>query len=130
MRLPACAGLALSLCFLAIGCAAQGNDAPILDFVDSPIVVSAGNGEYRVPITIGFHDNDSDLVTRVHYRLPPSIDEIVEITTPIPTRQTADVVLVLPSPMPGSRDPRQVEITIIDGRGAESRPLSQIVTFQ
>jgi hypothetical protein len=135
MRLLPSAGLALS-CFVtaltalaAVGCASPSNDAPIIDYVDSPLVVTAEHGSYTIPVSLGFHDNDSEVVTRVHYRLPPSIDEIIEIKTPIPTSQSADVVIVIPAPMPGSSDVHQLEITIFDGRGAESLPLPREVTL-
>jgi len=139
MRLLPSAGLALS-CLVtaltavtavaAVGCAAPANDAPIIDYADSPLVVTAEHGSYTIPVSLGFHDNDSDVVTRVHYRLAPSIDEIIEIQKPLPTLQSADVVFVIPAPMSGGTDARQLEITIIDGRGAESLPLPCQVTFR
>ncbi len=132
MRLLSRAALALSFAFAAGflgGCASPTNDAPILDYVDSPLVVTAEHGSYTIPVSVGYHDNHSDVVTRVRYRLRPSIDEIVDIKTPIPTCETADVVLVIPAPMPGSSDIHQLEITVINELGAESRTVPRELTF-
>ena len=124
---------ALACCALAAGslagCASPTDDAPILDYVESPVAVTAEHGAYTIPVSVGFHDKQSDVVTRVHYRLPPSIDAVVDIKTPIPTCETADVVLVIPAPMPGSSDIHQLEIAVINGLGAESLPLSREVSF-
>ena len=131
LRTPLAGSLGLSLSLFAVGCSESApNDAPIIDFVDSPVVVSAENGAYSIPMTIGFHDNDAEVVTRVRYRIPPAIDLVVDISGPLPTRQSADVTLVIPAGTSGNGDRRQVEITIIDGRGAESLPLPRTVTFE
>jgi hypothetical protein len=135
MRLLPSAGFALSSFvtalagLAAVGCANLANDPPIIDYVDSPLVVTAEHGSYTIPVSLGFHDNDTEVVTRVHYRLPPSIDEIIEIKTPIPTSQSADVVIVIPAPMADGNGAHQLEITIFDGRGAESLPLPRQVTL-
>lgn len=122
-------GLGLGLALL--GCSNDAsNDAPIIDYVDAPLVVSAKGGSYAIPISIGFHDNDAEVVTRVRYRSVPSIDGFVDISTPIPTRESADVTLIIPAPAMDAGERRELEITIIDGRGAESRPLARAVTFE
>lgn len=125
--------LGVTLCLVAVGCSASANDAPIIDYVESPLVVTAENGAYQIPITIGFHDLDEEVVTRVRYRVSPSIDRIVEIPRPIPTRQSAEVTLLIPAHLCGpsaGADRSQLEITIIDGRGAESLVLPRPVTFE
>ena len=121
-------GLALTFALFAAACNDQANDAPIIDFVDAPLSVSAENGVYAIPMTIGFHDNNGEVVTHVRYRSLPSFDSIVEIRSPLPTRESAYVTLELPAV--GAEERRQLEITIIDGRGAESLPLPRIVTLK
>jgi hypothetical protein len=125
---------ALTFSVLGIACSAETpNDAPIIDFVESPLVVSAENGTYAIPITIGFHDNNGEVVTHVRYRSAyqsaPSFDAVVEIRTPLPTRESAEVTLVLPASA-HTADRRELEITIIDGRGAESTPLPRAITLK
>lgn len=123
--------LALSLASFTVACGAEAaNDAPILDSVDSPLAVHAANGVYRIPVSVGFHDNDGEAVTHVRYRVAPSIDRVVEIAMPNPTRQTAEVMLEIPAAeIGGGGGARAVEITVLDGRGAESRPLPRMVAL-
>lgn len=124
--------LALTLSFFSVACTSEtSNDAPILDYVDSPLVVTAENGSYAIPLTIGFHDNNGEVVTHVRARsIAPSFDEIIEIRNSLPTRETAALTLVLPASVPISEANRQLEITIIDGRGAESLPLPRTITLK
>src|SRR5688572_30638866 len=90
--------LALSFALFGAACSdGPQNDAPIIDFVDSPLVVSAENGTYAIPMTIGFHDNNGEVVTHVRYRALPAFDSIVEIHAPLPTRESAFVTLELPA---------------------------------
>jgi hypothetical protein len=120
--------LALTFALFAAACNDPPNDAPIIDFVDAPLVVNAENGAYAIPMTIGFHDNNGEVVTHVRYRSLPSFDSVVEIRSPLPTRESAYVTLVIPAPAAEER--RELEITIIDGRGAESLPLPRVVTLK
>ena len=130
-RIVRASALGLALSGLVGACSGGStNNAPIIDYVESPPSVSAVNGSYEIPMTIGFHDNDQEVVTRVRYRASQGIDGVVEIKTPIPTRQSADVTLVIPAAAMAPGERRALEITIIDGRGAESRPLAQTVTFE
>jgi hypothetical protein len=90
-----CFGLALSAA--AIACGDQtANGAPIIDSVDAPLVVNAQNGMYTIPVTVLFHDNDSEAVTRLHYRLPPNVDGIIDVVAPNPDRESADLVIQIP----------------------------------
>lgn len=137
------------------------NDAPIIDSVDAPLVVSARNGEYAIPVTVLFHDNDGEAITRLRYRLPPDIDGMVDLPEPNPTRESALVTIVISAAAlegntalstrvddhgddgrggsaEGGRDrsrddarhkPRSLQLSIVDGRGAESLPTSSTVTL-
>jgi len=88
----------LALAPLAIGCGeASANDAPIIDSVEAPLVVKEKDGAYAIPVTLLFHDNDSEAVTRLHYRLPPNIDRIIDVPAPNPTRESAEITLVIPA---------------------------------
>ena len=123
--------LALALSAVGVGCSADSsNDAPIIDYVDSPKNVTAEDGSYRLPMTIGFHDNDQEVVTRVHYRALGGIEGIVDLERPNPAHQSAEVTLVIPALAADAGEQRELEITIIDGRGAESRPQAQTITFE
>lgn len=109
------------------------NDPPIIDFVDSPQAVSAQHGSFAIPMTIGFHDHNGEVITHVHYRMAPSIEGTIEIETPLPTRESADITIVLPASLATSgatAERRELEITIIDGRGAPSLPLTREVRLQ
>jgi hypothetical protein len=115
---------------LLTGCSQSSpNDAPIVDYIDGPPAVSKTGGTYTIPLSIGFHDNDEEVVTHVHYHSGSSIDGIIEIPTPVPTRQSADITIVLVANERASGQ-HALEITVIDGRGAESRPFAQVVTLE
>ena len=158
-------GLVLAAPLAVVACGEQtANDAPIIDSVDAPLVVTAQkDGSYAIPVTVLFHDNDGEAITRLHYRLPPDIDGMIDVPEPNPTRESALVTIVIPaSALAGntplstrgddhandghgngnsaedgrdhSRDdarhqPRSLQLTIVDGRGAESLPTSSSVTL-
>jgi hypothetical protein len=148
-------GLALSLPLFAIACAAESvNDAPIIDSVDAPLQVSAKDGAYSIPVSLLFHDNDGEAITRMRYRLPPDIDGFIDVPAPNPTKESAQVTIVIPvsafdgetalsarerregdakrpedQTSPRGHGRRALQITIVDGRGAESLPLSSTVTL-
>lgn len=160
--------LAALLPVAAIACGDQGsNAAPIIDSVDAPPVVTEQNGTYAIPITVLFHDNDGEAITRVHYRLPPNVDGMVDVPVVNPDIESAQVTIVIKaSDLDGTPanavsvkdqnqadDPRAaaaaaqaqddrdhgrgqdrnraraLELRIVDGRGAESLPLSSTVTL-
>jgi hypothetical protein len=151
--------VALALAALAIGCATEvdPNDAPIIDSVDAPLQVSAKNGVYSIPVSLLFHDNDGEAVTRLRYRLPPNIDGMIDVPAPNPTKESAQVTIVIPvaaldntdttlnargekrdgtdakrpddGQVASGRGRRALQITIVDGRGAESLPQSSTVTL-
>jgi len=155
-------GVVLAAPLAVVACGEQtANDAPIIDSVDAPLVVTAKNGSYTIPVTVLFHDNDGEAVTRLRYRLPPDIDGMIDVPEPNPTRESALVTIVIPESALGgntplstraddrgsdgrggsaddehdrSRDdarhkPRALQLTIVDGRGAESLPASSTVTL-
>ena len=145
----------------------SSNAAPIIDSVDAPPVVAEQNGTYTIAVTMLFHDNDGEAITRVHYTLPPNIDGVVDVPRPNPDAQSAEVMIVIKAadldgtpaqnvavkgqpPAPDSQaaqdaakaeDDREhgrgqdrnraraLELRIVDGRGAESLPLSSTVTL-
>jgi len=124
----AAAALVLGTLF-GTGCSQPlSNDAPILDSVNAPLAVAAKDGSYAIPLTILFHDNDNETVTHVRYRVGTAIDEILEIPTPNPTRQSAEITLILPASA-CAKAQQPVEISLLDGRGAESHPFATMVTF-
>jgi hypothetical protein len=89
--------LALALPALAVACAAEtSNDAPIIDSVDAPLAVTAKDGAYSIPISLLFHDNDGEAITRLRYRLPPNIEGMVDVPAPNPTKESAEVTIVIP----------------------------------
>jgi hypothetical protein len=157
-------GLALAMPLAIVACGDQtANDAPIIDSVEAPLAVTAQNGSYAIPVTVLFHDNDGEAITRLHYRLPPNIDGMVDVPEPNPTRESALVTIVIPAsaldedtsttpttrsddhgsdghggsatddhgrPPPSNRhQPRSLQLSIVDGRGAESLPTSSTVTL-
>ena len=161
-------GIALAAPLAMVACGDQtANDAPIIDSVEAPLVVSAKNGEYVIPVTVLFHDNDGEAITRLRYRLPPNIDGMVDLPEPNPTRESALVTIVIQAAAlegntalstrvddlgddgkdgnddrggsaEGGRDrsrddarhkPRSLQLSIVDGRGAESSPTSSTVTL-
>ena len=153
---------------LLVACGDQSsNAAPIIDSVEAPHVVTEQNGTYTIPVTMLFHDNDGEAITRVHYTLPPNIDGVVDVPVINPDAQSAQVTIVIKaSDLDGTpaqnvavkgqnqapdsqaaqdaakaqddRDhgrgqdrnrARALELRIVDGRGAESLPLSSTVTL-
>lgn len=156
-------GLVLAAPLAVVACGDQtANDAPIIDSVDAPVVVTAQkDGSYAIPVTVLFHDNDGEAITRLHYRLPPDIDGMIDVPEPNPTRESALVTIVISaaalagntplstraddhasdgrdSSAEGGRDrsrddarhqPRSLQLTIVDGRGAESLAASSTVTL-
>ena len=117
---------------------------------------------YSIPVTLLFHDNDGEAITRLHYRLPPNVDGMIDVVAPNPNLESAQVTIVFPvtaldttpdtSPdargRGASSDPahparpagpgtdetgrghaRALEISVVDGRGAESAPQSSSVTL-
>ena len=79
-----------------VACGDQSaNAAPIIDSVDAPLVVSEQNGVYAIPITVLFHDNDGEAITRVHYRLPPNVDGIIDVPAPNPSVESAELTIVI-----------------------------------
>jgi hypothetical protein len=157
---------ALSVAMVACG-DESSNAAPIIDSVDAPLVVNEHNGSYTIPVTVLFHDNDGEIITRLHYRLPPNIDGMIDVPAPNPDVESAQLTIVVPASQldgtPASdvstkgesqaNDPhaaqaaaqaqddrdhgrgadrnraRALELRIVDGRGAESLPLSSTVTL-
>jgi hypothetical protein len=147
----------LVLPLLAAACGSTtANDAPIIDSIDAPLVVSERDGTYAIPVTVLFHDNDGEAITRLRYRLAPDIDGTVDVPAPNPTRESAEVTIVIRAadldgdvPTTRSRDTddddktdgdkrergrsrnraRALELRIIDYRGAESLPQSSTVTL-
>ena len=157
-------GLALAAPLVVVACGEQlANDAPIIDSVDAPLVVTERNGSYVIPVTVLFHDNDGEAITRLRYRLPPDIDGMVDVPEPNPTRESALVTIVIPAsaldgetntalttrgddrtsdgnagttkdgrdrPREASRKrARSLQLSIVDGRGAESLPTTSTVTL-
>lgn len=153
-------GLVVALPALAVACGAQtANAAPILDSVDAPLVVTAQNGSYTIPVSLLFHDNDGEAVTRLHYRLAPNIDSIVDVPSANPSRESAEVTIVIAASALDSETPddvtvhgesqdaakraqdgehgrdqdahraRTLQISVVDGRGAESIPQISSVTL-
>lgn len=132
----------------SVACSAEAvNAAPIIDSVDSPLVVKERDGVYEIPITILFHDSDSEAVTGLRYRLsPPDVSGTVDVSPPNPTRQSAHVTIVLPVEVlvsdsldkdrkddkkhgKGNAEPRTLEITVVDSRGAESLAAYRPITL-
>jgi hypothetical protein len=152
-------GLALAAPLALVACSGEtANDAPIIDSVEAPVVAKATDGSYAITVGVLFHDNDGEAITRVHYRLLPDIEGVVDVPEANPTRQSALVTLVIPAsaldgntalstraddrgndghggaPSGGHRDdarhqPRTLQVMILDGRGAESLPTSSTVTL-
>ena len=111
------------------GCSApEENDVPIIDSVEAPSVVKAKNGNYEIPVLILFHDNDREAVTHVRYRFTGTrVEGMIDIPTPVSTRESVWVTVVVPKAGCGPQDRRALEITVLDARGGESHPLSQIL---
>lgn len=113
------------------GCSqAIANEAPILDSVDAPLVVDAKDGSYAIPLTILFHDNDNEVVTHVRYRVGTTIDAVIDIPTPNPTRQSAEVTILLPASLCAQTSKHAVDVSILDSRGAESHAFPAVVTLR
>lgn len=172
LRLPhlislARVGLVAALPLAMLACGDQtSNAAPIIDSVDAPPVVTEQNGTYAIPVTLLFHDNDGEAITRVHYRLPPNVDGMIDVPVVNPDVESAQLTIVIKaSDLDGTPanvsvkdqnavdDPhaaeaaaqaqddrdhgrgqdrnraRALELRIVDGRGAESLPLSSTVTL-
>ena len=120
-------------CAFAVGLIAcsdlSSTKAPIIDSVETPLVVSEANGSYTIPVTVLFHDNDHEPVTHVHYQLAPGVEGTVEVTTPNAARQSAQVQIVIPATTHADGRTRTLLLTLLDGRGAESLPQSSQVTL-
>jgi len=96
--------LSAFLAFAATGlvaCADSVNDAPIIDSVEAPLVVRERNGAFAIPVTVLFHDNDSEAITHVRYRLrgeaAREVEGIVDVPAPNPTLESAQVTIVIPA---------------------------------
>jgi hypothetical protein len=117
-------------CLAVVACGDQtGNKAPIIDSVETPLVVSEANGSYTIPVTVLFHDNDHEAVTHVHYQLAPGVEGTVEVAAPNAARQSADVRIVIPATAHTDGRTRTLLLTLLDGRGAESLPQASQVTL-
>ena len=85
----------------AVACADSVNDAPIIDSVEAPLVVSERNGTYSIPVTVLFHDNDSEAITQVRYRLAGDtardVEGILDVPAPNRTLESAQLTIVIPS---------------------------------
>jgi hypothetical protein len=153
----------LALPLTAVACTNSSvNEAPVIDSVEAPLVVSAHDGAYTIPVTVLFHDADRDVITHVRYRLGPTIEGTVDVPAANPTRESAVVAIViagtaldeeaeqttltstdgkrLPSdadrPATGGQSPtagrgqvRTLQLSVVDGRGAESLTQSSTVTL-
>jgi hypothetical protein len=106
----------------AMACSDQPNDAPIIDSVEAPLVVSEQNGTYAIPVTVLFHDNDGEAITHLRYQLAPGVEGIVDVPAPNPTRQSTVVTIVIPASTHADGRARMLNLSVIDGRGAESLP--------
>ncbi|MDB4939318.1 MAG: hypothetical protein JWP87_6290 [Labilithrix sp.] len=150
-------GLVLALPAAALACGDQtANDAPIIDSVEAPLVVTEQNGSYAIPVTVLFHDNDGEAVTRLHYRMAPNVEGSIDVPAPNPTRESTLITIVIKASelddgapsvtVRGSerddhgndgrdlhgkdrRGARSLQLSIVDGRGAESLPQSSTVTL-
>jgi hypothetical protein len=90
--------LVLAAPLAVVACTGEtANDAPIIDSVESPVVAKAADGSYAITVGVLFHDNDGEAITRLHYRLPPDIDGIVDVPEANPTRQSTLVTIVIPA---------------------------------
>lgn len=88
--------LGLALPVLAIACTdVSENAAPIIDSVEAPRVVKEKDGTYEIPVTLLFHDNDGEAITHLRYRLPPNIDGMIDVPAPNPTRESAQITIVI-----------------------------------
>jgi hypothetical protein len=153
----------LALPLSAVACTnSSTNDAPVIDSVEAPLVVSEQNGAYTIPVTVLFHDVDRDVITHVRYRLGPTIEGTIDVPSANPTRESAVVAIVIAqtaldeeaeqttlTSADGKRPPtdtdraatggqgraggrgqvRTLQLSILDGRGAESRTQSSTVTL-
>lgn len=128
--LPGLFAVAFSAFSIGCGAGTAPNDAPILDNVESPLVVAEEHGVYRVPVTVFFHDHDREVITHVRYRMVPSLDRVIAIEVPNPTRESAEVTLEIPAAACGDKDTHALEISVIDGRGAESHPIGRVLTLR
>jgi hypothetical protein len=94
-------GALLAISVTAVACADSVNDAPIIDSVEAPLVVSERNGAYSIPVTVLFHDNDSEAITHVRYRLrgegAREVEGIIDVPAPNPTLESAHLTIVIPS---------------------------------
>jgi hypothetical protein len=154
-------GLAIAVPAATVACGAEtSNDAPIIDSVEAPLVVAEQNGTYAIPVSLLFHDNDGEAITHLRYRLPPNIDDTVDVPAANPSRQSAEIIIVIKAAdLDGDtsddvsvrganqddarraqddrehgrghdrRRARALQLTIVDGRGAESRPMTSTVTL-
>lgn len=129
--------LGISLLFAGLGLATltgctdeSENDKPIIDSLDVPTVVTEQNGQYAIPVAILFHDNDREAITHVRYRLPPTIDAVIDIQKPNPSREGATVVLNLAAATCGAKAERELDITVVDARGAESAPQPRTIVLK
>lgn len=129
-RLRLAAGALVAAAAVAACGEPTANVAPIIDSVEAPHSVTARDGVYSVPVTILFHDDDSEVVTHVRYRLDPTLDEMTEIPLANPLRQSAEVLLQIPASACGDRDVHYLEISVLDGRGAESTPLPRAIQLK
>jgi hypothetical protein len=106
-----------------------------------------------------FHDRDGEAVTHVRYRLGPTIEGTVAVTSANPTRESAEVAIVITTASldeeaaqsgpdgkstvsdsdraegnhehgRGRGQVRSLQLSIVDGRGAESLPQSSTITLE
>lgn len=124
------AGLACrTLPVVAIACGDPSNSAPIIDSVEAPLVVTERNGAYAIPVTVLFHDNDREAVTQVRYQLAPGVEGMIEVPAPNPARESTVVTIVIPASTHHDGRARTLQLSLIDGRGAESLPQASPVTL-
>lgn len=106
------------------------NRPPVIDGIDAPLQVSlAASGNYEVPFKVSFHDDDKDAVTKIRVRVKDSpVDITGAVSNPTPEAVAAQGAFAFQGSAPKAT--YEMQMSVIDARGAESLPIVHAVTLK
>ena len=106
------------------------NHPPVIDGVDAPLQVSlAATGNYEVPFKVSFHDDDKDAITKIRVRVKDSTVDITgAVSNPTPEAVAAQGAFAFQGSAPKAT--YEMQMSVIDARGAESLAVVQAITLK
>lgn len=111
-------------------CPSDPNKAPVIDSLDSSAEVAASNGRYVAPVSVKFHDENCDAVTKVRVRIPTgNYDDTTTIRDAVPDAKGATVTLDFDAATVAAGT-YEYFVSVFDAKGLESEAKSKTITFK